>query len=199
MGTKPKQEQHKLPFSKFSLWQVMIGTSKKIGEASARRALITATDADARCFGARAQVADLDLRQRSTLGTCLRMWARKCPGSLTFLKCPPKLLFARGTPTCLQHLWAKSLKTLWPFPTYSRPRTFIFQHKSEILGAGFCNWGLWKISISWQEGGKCIADLYTQLTRCPFWLFVSFPVAKGRKVAKHQHSSSTLEPARYET
>lgn len=82
---------------------------------------------------------------------------------LTFCVCAfPKLLFARGTPTCLQHLWAKSL-TLWHPLTYSRPLTFMiftFQHKSKILGAGFCSWGLWKISISWQEGGRFIADLF---------------------------------------
>ena len=40
---------------------------------------------------------------------------------------------------------------------------------------------------------------FDSLSILSFCHFVSFPVVKGRKVAKHQHSSSTLEPARYET
>ena len=121
-----------------------------------------------------AKVVELDLHQRCMLGTCLRMWPRKCPGSPYILcLCLPETSVCQRYSNVSSALMGKELKDsltsyLW---TYSRPLTFtifMFQHKSKILGAGFCNWGLWKISISWQEGGRCIADLHTHLTRCRF-------------------------------
>lgn len=86
----------------------MIGASKKIGEASARQLMRLMHGVSVR------------VGQGGGAGSASKVYVGNLPSDvtkevpetevLTFCVCAfPKLLFARGTPTCLQHLWAKSL------------------------------------------------------------------------------------------
>ena len=61
-----------------------------------------------------AKVVELDLHQRCMLGTCLRMWPRKCPGSPYLLcLCLPKTSVCQRYSNVSSALMGKELKDLF--------------------------------------------------------------------------------------
>ena len=154
-----------------------------------------------------AKVVELDLHQRCTLGTCLRMWPRKCPGSPYILcLCLPKTSVCQRYSNVSSALMGKELKD--PLTSFDLFETSDLHdlHVSAQIKNSWC-WFLQLRPVEdihimtgrWQMHCRFIVYSFDSLSTLSICHFVSFPVAKGRKVAKHQHSSSTLEPARYET
>lgn len=155
-----------------------------------------------------AKVVELDLHQRCMLGTCLRMWPRKCPGSPYLLcLCLPKTSVCQRYSNVSSALMGKELNPLTSFDLFETSDLHDL-HVSAQIQNSWCRFlqlrpvedihimtGRWQIHCRFVY--SILNWLVVDFVNLSFCLF--FPVAKGRKVAKHQHSSNTLEPARYET